>query len=149
MGWHAISSTGMSSAAIKYTTLKLVTRGRIFSSAQPFYEWTVSDLDRSMHRSLWVLFSHSSFIEGLHTTKNTASVHLQTVTVTTAREKMPFGQLPVDQMTHHPQIFTGGGPHTFSKLFLEIKVFFTKHSLKKDIFSLKIINCNRQGRCQP
>jgi hypothetical protein len=30
----------------------------------------VSNLDRSMHRSLWVLVAHSSFIEGSHTTKN-------------------------------------------------------------------------------
>jgi hypothetical protein len=34
----------------------------------------VSDLDRAMHRSLWVLVAHISFIEGSHTTKNTASV---------------------------------------------------------------------------
>ncbi len=33
----------------------------------------MSDLDRSVHRSLWVLVTHSSFIVGLHTTKNTAS----------------------------------------------------------------------------
>jgi hypothetical protein len=31
-----------------------VNRGRIFSRLQPFYERAVSDLDRSMHRSLWV-----------------------------------------------------------------------------------------------
>jgi hypothetical protein len=29
-------------------------RGRIFSRVQPFYERAVSNLDRSMHRSLWV-----------------------------------------------------------------------------------------------
>jgi hypothetical protein len=29
-------------------------RGRIFSHVRPFYERAVSDLDRSMHRSLWV-----------------------------------------------------------------------------------------------
>ncbi len=28
-------------------------RGRIFSRVRPFYERAVSDLDRSMHRSLW------------------------------------------------------------------------------------------------
>ncbi len=48
-------------------------RGRIFSHVRPLYEWAVSDLDRSMHRSLWVLVAHSSFIEGCHMTKNTAS----------------------------------------------------------------------------
>jgi hypothetical protein len=31
-----------------------VNRGRIFSRLRPFYERAVSDLDRSMHRSLWV-----------------------------------------------------------------------------------------------
>ncbi len=31
-----------------------VTKGRILSSVRPFYEQVVSDLDRSMHRSLWV-----------------------------------------------------------------------------------------------
>jgi hypothetical protein len=48
--------------------------GRIFSHVWPFYEWAVSDLDRSMHRSLWVYVAHSSLIEGSHMTKNTASV---------------------------------------------------------------------------
>jgi hypothetical protein len=33
----------------------------------------VSDLNRSMHRSLWVEVAHSSFIEGSRMTKNTAS----------------------------------------------------------------------------
>ena len=33
----------------------------------------MSDLDRSLHVSLWVYVAHSSFIEGSHTTKNTAS----------------------------------------------------------------------------
>jgi hypothetical protein len=32
----------------------------------------VSDLDRSIHRPLWVYVTHSSFIEESHTTKNTA-----------------------------------------------------------------------------
>ncbi len=49
----------------------LDTWGRIFSCVWPFYVWAVSDL--GMHRSLWVLVAHSSFIEGSHTTKNTAS----------------------------------------------------------------------------
>jgi hypothetical protein len=49
-------------------------RGCIFSCAQPFYELTVSDLERPMHRPLWVWVAHSSFIEGSHMTKNTASV---------------------------------------------------------------------------
>ncbi len=31
------------------------------------------DMDRSMHRSLWAYVTHSSFIEGSHMTKNTAS----------------------------------------------------------------------------
>ncbi len=43
----------------------------IFSHVWPFYEQAVSDLDRSMHRSQ---VAHSSFIEGSHTTKNSASV---------------------------------------------------------------------------
>ncbi len=30
------------------------TRGRIFGHVQPFYERAVSDLNKSMHRSLWV-----------------------------------------------------------------------------------------------
>jgi len=30
------------------------TRGHIFSCVRPLYEQAVSDLDRSMHRSLWV-----------------------------------------------------------------------------------------------
>ncbi len=33
----------------------------------------MNDLDSSMHRSLWVSVAHSSFIEGSHTTKTTAS----------------------------------------------------------------------------
>ncbi len=35
------------------------------------------DLDRSMHRSLYVYVAHSLFIEGSNTTKNTASGGLQ------------------------------------------------------------------------
>ncbi len=50
-----------------------ITRGSIFSHVRPFYEQAVSDLDRSMHRSLWVQVAHNSFIEGSHATKNTAS----------------------------------------------------------------------------
>ncbi len=45
-----------------------------FSCVQPFYERAVSNLDSSLHISLWVQVAHSSFIEGLHTTKNMASV---------------------------------------------------------------------------
>jgi hypothetical protein len=48
-------------------------RGRIFSHVRPFYELAVSNLDRPMHGSLWVWVTHSTFIEGLHMTKNTAS----------------------------------------------------------------------------
>ncbi len=47
--------------------------GRIFSRVRPAYERAVSDLDRSMHISLWVWVAHSLFIEGSHMTKNTAS----------------------------------------------------------------------------
>ncbi len=32
----------------------LLTRGRVFSCVQPFYERAVSDLDKSVHRSLRV-----------------------------------------------------------------------------------------------
>jgi hypothetical protein len=49
------------------------TRGHIFSHVWPLYEWAVSDLDRFMHRSLWVWVTHSSFIEGSHTAEKTAS----------------------------------------------------------------------------
>ncbi len=45
-------------------------RGRIFSCVRPFNERAVSNPDRSMHRSLWVLVIHSLFIEGSHVTKN-------------------------------------------------------------------------------
>ncbi len=48
--------------------------GNIFCCVRPIYERVVSDLDRSMHRSLWALVAHSSFIEGSQMTKNTASV---------------------------------------------------------------------------
>ncbi len=51
--------------------------GCIFSHVQPFYEWAVGDLDskRYMHRPVKV--AHSSFIEGSHTTKNTASGYIR------------------------------------------------------------------------
>jgi hypothetical protein len=49
-------------------------RSCIFHREWPFYERAVSDLERYMHRSLWVKVAQSSFIEGSHTTKNTASV---------------------------------------------------------------------------
>ncbi len=48
--------------------------GRIYTCVRPFNERPVSNLDRSMNRSLWAYIAHSSFIEGSHTTKNTASV---------------------------------------------------------------------------
>ncbi len=55
-------------------------RGRIFSRVRPFYELVVSNLDMSMHRSLWVQVAHSSFIDGSHMTKNTDSgASLQTL----------------------------------------------------------------------
>jgi hypothetical protein len=50
-----------------------VARGCIFSRVRPFYECAVSDLDRYMHRSLWVLVAHSSFIEGSNMAKIMAS----------------------------------------------------------------------------
>ncbi len=56
--------------------LKFNFRGRIFSCVQPSYEWAVSDLDMSMNIFLWVLVAHSSFTEGSHMTKNTASENL-------------------------------------------------------------------------
>ncbi len=48
------------------------TLGRIFSHVRPFYEPAVSNLDKSMHISVWVQVTHSSFIEGSHMTKNMA-----------------------------------------------------------------------------
>ncbi len=48
-------------------------RARIFSRVRPFYERGVSDLDCSMHRSVWAPVAHSSFTEGSHMTKNTAA----------------------------------------------------------------------------
>ncbi len=57
-----------------WSALRIMTfRGRIFSRVWPIYEWAVSDLDRPMHRSLWVWVTHSSFTKGSHMTKNTAS----------------------------------------------------------------------------
>ncbi len=50
-----------------------INRGHIFSCVQPFYERAVSDQDRSLQRSLWVMVAYSLFIEGSHMTKNTAS----------------------------------------------------------------------------
>jgi hypothetical protein len=55
-----------------YLTISL-SRGSIFSHVRPFYVQAVSDLDRSMHRSLWVYVAHNSFIEGSHRIKNMAS----------------------------------------------------------------------------
>ncbi len=48
-------------------------RGRIFSCVRPFYEWALSNLDRSMHTSLLVWVAHILFIEGSHMNKNTTS----------------------------------------------------------------------------
>ncbi len=56
--------------------LDICTRGRIFSRVRPSYEQAVSDLDRSMHISLWFQVTHSSFIKGSHTTKNMFSGHI-------------------------------------------------------------------------
>ncbi len=52
------------------------TIGCIFSHVRPFYERAVSDLgpQRSMHTPIQV--AHSSFIQGSHMTKNTASDHI-------------------------------------------------------------------------
>jgi hypothetical protein len=69
LGIMALSITALSRTALSITPL----RGRIFSCVQPFYEQAVSNLDRSMHRSLWVQGTHRSFIEGSHMTKNTPS----------------------------------------------------------------------------
>jgi hypothetical protein len=55
------------------TAVESLSRGRIFSLVRTFYEWAVSDLDKSMHIPQWVKVAHSSFIEASHTTKNTAS----------------------------------------------------------------------------
>ncbi len=60
--------------ALEWRTLRCKAWGRIFSCVRPFYEWVVSNLDRSMHRSVWVLVAHSSIMEGSHMTKNTATV---------------------------------------------------------------------------
>jgi hypothetical protein len=57
-------------------SIEQVNRGHIFSCVWPFYEWAVSDMDRSMHRSLLVLVAHNLFVEGSHIPKNTASEQL-------------------------------------------------------------------------
>ncbi len=54
-------------ATISDWPIMLVSISRIFSCARPFYEQAVSDLNKSMHRSLWIQVTYSSFIEGLHT----------------------------------------------------------------------------------
>jgi len=56
---------------------------------QPFYEGAVSDLDRSMHRSLWVYFAHGSLIEGSDMTKNMVS-GLITVNVEAYKNGAPY-----------------------------------------------------------
>jgi hypothetical protein len=55
------------------TRFPKLSRGCIFCHVRLFYEWSVSEQDRSMHRSLWALVAYSSFIEGSHMTKNTDS----------------------------------------------------------------------------
>ncbi len=50
-----------------FLEILFVTWDRIFSHVWSFYEWAVSDLDRSRHRSVWVKVAHSSCIEGSHT----------------------------------------------------------------------------------
>ncbi len=49
------------------------TKGRIFSHERPFYEHAVSDLNPQRYLYRPVKVAHSSFIEGSHTIKNTAS----------------------------------------------------------------------------
>jgi hypothetical protein len=49
----------------------------------------VSNIDRSMHRSLWALVAHSLFKEGLHVTINTGSGEGSTV---------------VEPSSHHPKV---------------------------------------------
>ncbi len=44
---------------------------------RPLYEQAVSNLDRSMRRSLWVYVAHRLFIEGSHMTKNAASANFR------------------------------------------------------------------------
>jgi hypothetical protein len=48
-------------------------KGHLSCQRPYFYERAVSDLDRSINISLWVKVVHSSFTEGSHMTKNTAS----------------------------------------------------------------------------
>ncbi len=71
--WGRKKAKHFSKTAPKFDQIQR-SRGCIFSHVRPFYERAVSNLDRSMHRSLRVLITHSSFIEGSHTTKNTARV---------------------------------------------------------------------------
>jgi hypothetical protein len=52
----------------------ITSTGPYFCHVRPSYEWAMSNLDRSMNISLWLWVAHSSFTEGSHTTKNTASV---------------------------------------------------------------------------
>jgi len=64
---------GLSPTTASGTTGELMTEvssGHIFSCVRPFCERALSDLDRSMNRSLWVQVAHRSFIEGSHVTKN-------------------------------------------------------------------------------
>ncbi len=58
---------GQGSFTYKKNTFKS-SEDKFFSHVRSFYEQAVIK-----HRSLWVQVAHSSFIEGSHTTKNTAS----------------------------------------------------------------------------
>ncbi len=71
--YHCATRIKHASYRISYKQHANFSWGHIFNHVRPFYQWVVSDLDRSMHRSLLVYVTHSLFIEGTHTTKNTAS----------------------------------------------------------------------------
>ncbi len=78
---------------IRFQVFSSKTRDHIFSCVRPFYERAVSNLDpqRSMH--LPVQVTHSSFIEGSHTTKNMASVGRQTFGRQPKQEKCLIAEL--------------------------------------------------------
>ncbi len=83
----------------------------------------MSNLDRKMHRSLWVLVAHSSFIEGSLTTKNTAS-----------------GACPNVWNTRFPYSETLDSDETFktvnsaSNKFYRMGLCFPLHSLVHNLF---------------
>ncbi len=72
----------------------------------------MSDLDRSMHRSLWVWAAHSSFIERSHITKNMASEKKLAITTHCSL----FGPL-----SHHARKKFYNIGLTIIKLFLPLK----------------------------